>query len=483
MMKRFLSVLSALLMLAASAEAKIKLPSLLGDNMVLQRNARVMIWGSTDRVAAVKVETSWDGRKYSTRPDKDGNWSVLVDTPDAGGPFSISISDGDKLRLDNVLVGEVWICSGQSNMEMPVGGWDHQRVEGAFQTIREAGSTPLIRMFTVARNNASEPQEDCTGEWKTSTPVHVHGFSATAYYFGKTLSEFLPDIPIGLIATDWGGTPIEAWLSTKALESTPGINLPLSKSLYWEEVRTSQLFNGMIYPLRHYRARGFIWYQGEANLVNAADYAAITVSMVNEWRSLWNNPDMPYYLVQIAPYSYGDPQGAGLPLLVEQQYRIPELLPHSGVAATTDIGHRDCIHPPYKKEVGERLAFLSLAQDYGIQGLPVTPRYQGMTVEQATVRLRFDRGPTAGDGFRVHGTDRKLVLQGFEIAGADRIWHPAAAQIDWNTNDILVSSPDVPSPVAVRYAFHNWPEGANVVTDNGLPLPMFRTDDWPAGHE
>ena len=483
MMKRFLPILSMLLVLATSTEAKVKLPSLLGDGMVLQRNTRVMIWGSTDRASAIRVETSWDSRRYSTRPDQSGNWSVLVDTPDAGGPYSISISDGDKLRLDHVLIGEVWICSGQSNMEMPIGGWDHQRVEGALQTVREAGSTPLIRMFTVARNNASEPQEDCTGEWKTSTPAHVHDFSATAYFFGKTLAEFLPGVPIGLIATDWGGTPIEAWLSTKALESTPGINLSLSKSLYWEEVRTGQLFNGMIYPLRHYAARRFIWYQGEANLVNSADYAAITVSMVNEWRTLWNNPDMPYYLVQIAPYSYDDPQGAGLPLLVEQQYRIPELLPHSGVAATTDIGHRDCIHPPYKKEVGERLAFLALAQDYGIQGLPVMPRYREMAVEQATVRLRFDRGPAAGDGFRVHGADRKLDLRGFEIAGADRVWYPATAEIDWNTNDILVSSPSVPSPVAVRYAFHNWPEGANVVTDDGLPLPMFRTDDWPVGRE
>ena len=373
MMKRFLPILSALLVLATGTEAKVKLSSLLGDGMVLQRNARVMIWGSTDRAATVQVETSWDSRRYSTRPDPSGNWSVLVDTPDAGGPYSISISDGDKLRLDNVLIGEVWICSGQSNMEMPLGGWDHQRVEGALQTIREAASTPLIRMFTVARNNASEPQEDCSGEWKTSTPAHVHDFSATAYFFGKTLAEFLPGVPIGLIATDWGGTPIEAWLSTKALESTPGINLSLSKSLYWEEVRTGQLFNGMIYPLRHYAARGFIWYQGEANLVNAADYASITVSMVNEWRTLWNNPDMPYYLVQIAPYSYDAPQGTGLPMLVEQQYRIPELLPHSGVAATTDIGHRDCIHPPYKKEVGERLAFLALARRTGDGPAPVRP--------------------------------------------------------------------------------------------------------------
>ena len=201
--------------------------------------------------------------------------------------------------------------------------------------------------------------------------------------------------------------------------------------------------------------------------------------MVNEWRSLWGNPDMPYYLVQIAPYSYDNPEGRGLPLLVEQQYRIPELLPHSGVAATTDIGHRDCIHPPFKMEVGERLAWLALANDYGFKGLPVTPRFKEMETEGSSIRLRFEKVSAAGDGFRVHGSHRKLELGGFEIAGADRVWHPATAEIEWSTNDILVSSPEVPAPVAVRYAFHNWPEGANVVTDSGLPVPMFRTDDWP----
>ncbi len=461
------------------APAKVTLPSLLGDGMVLQRDAAVQLWGSSDR-SKVTVVTSWDGKKYSVKTDTSGNWCVQVNTPvSGGGPYTITLNDGDKRILRDVHVGEVWICSGQSNMEMPLGGWEHQRVENAYETIRDAASTPLVRMFTVARNNADTPQEDCRGSWKASTPETLRDFSATAYHFGKTLSRFMPDMPIGLIATDWGGTPIEAWLSVKTLENTPGVNVPLSKSLHWEEVHTGQLFNGMIYPLRRFAARGFIWYQGEANLVNAFDYATLTVAMVNEWRSLWGNPDMPYYLVQIAPYSYDNPEGRGLPLLVEQQFRIPELLPHSGVAATTDIGHRDCIHPPFKKEVGERLAWLALANDYGFKGLPVTPRYKEMETEGSSIRLRFEKVSAAGDGFRVHGSHRKLDLGGFEIAGADRVWHPAAAEIEWSTNDILVSSPEVPAPVAVRYAFHNWPEGANVVTDSGLPVPMFRTDDWP----
>ena len=477
-MRKLIIVISVLLAFVVQAAAKVTLPSLMGSGMVLQRNSQVNIWGSTDKSAAVKVETSWDGKKYSARPDAEGNWCVKVSTPDAGGPYSIVISDGDRIRLDDVLIGEVWICSGQSNMEMPLGGWDHQRVNDAYGTIMDAKSTPLVRMFTVARNNATEPQDDCKGEWKKSTPGALRHFSATAYHFGKTLSRFMPDVPIGLIATVWGGTPIEAWLSVGALEATPGINLELSKSLYWDVVHTGQLYNGMIYPLRKYVARGFIWYQGEANLVNSFDYATLTVSMVNEWRALWGNPDMPYYLVQIAPYSYDEPDATDLPLLVEQQYRIPSLLPDSAVAATTDIGHRDCIHPPFKKEVGERLAWLALARDYGFGDLPVAPVFKSMKVEGSTARLSFDGVSTIGNCFRIHGQHKKLEIKGFEVAGSDRIFHEASAVIEWKTNDILVSCPDVPEPVAVRYAFHNWPEGANLLTDDGLPVPMFRTDDW-----
>ena len=474
-MKKIVLFLSALLAFCATAVAEVTLPSLMGDGMVLQRNSQVNLWGSATG-STVKVETSWDGRKYSVKSDSDGSWRVQVSTPDAGGPYRITFNDGQKIVLDNVLIGEVWICSGQSNMEMPVGGWDHQRVNGSAETIRAATSTPLVRMFTVKRNNADEPQETCEGEWKTSTPAAVRYFSAAAYYFGKTLSEYLPDVPIGLIATDWGGTPIEAWMSTGALEATPGINLQLAKSHRWYEVRTGQLFNGMIYPLRKYKARGFIWYQGEANLNAAVDYPALTVSMVNEWRELWGDPDMPYYLVQIAPHAYGNPAADALPRFVEQQYRIPSLLPHSAVAPTTDIGHCDCIHPPFKQEVGERLAWLALARDYGISDLPVAPEYKGMKIEGSAVRLSFKRGGGAGDGLMCFGPQRKLELKGFEVAGADRVWHDAVAEIERKTNDILVSSPEVPHPAAVRYAFRNWPEDANVTTDNGLPLPMFRTD-------
>lgn len=477
-MKRIALTFVALTVFSISSVAKITLPSLMGNGMVLQRNSSVKLWGHTDSKGPVTAVPSWDGSEYTSFPDGNGSWTILVDTPAEGGPYSVSISDGEEIILDNVLIGEVWICSGQSNMEMPVGGWEHQSVNGAFETIMDAGSTPLVRMFTVPRTKAKEPQENCGGEWKNCTPDNLRWFSAAAYYFGKALSRALPGVPIGLIGSYWGGTNIEAWLSEKALEATPGIDQAIARRTGWDGILPAELYNGMIYPLRNYAARGFIWYQGEANLINAKDYPALTVSMVREWRRIWENPEMPYYFVQIAPYRYDDPSDRSLPLLVEQQYRIPDLLPHSAVAPTTDIGHCDCIHPPYKKEVGERLAILALENDYGFNGLPDTPTFRSMTVEKNVARLTFDGVSGAGNSFRIHGPHKQLEPAGFEIAGPDRVWYKAKAVIDWDTNDILVSSPEVPEPVAVRYAFHNWPEGANVATDYGMPLPPFRTDDW-----
>ena len=474
-------LLLAVLLAGASLEAQeLRLHRLIADHAVLQQNAQVPIWGWGKPGEKVLVSASWYKKPVVTTVASDSTWMATVPTYEADGqPAALVVRCGKQvITVKDLLIGEVWICSGQSNMEMPLGGWDHQRVAGAYETIRDAASTPLIRMFTVERNNADTPQEDCAGAWQCATPQALRWFSATAYHFGKTLSQFMPDVPVGLVATDWGGTPIEAWLSVEALENTPGIDVAFSKTLHWDKVTTGQLFNGMIYPLRNYKARGFIWYQGEANLYNPKDYPLITVSMVKEWRALWGNPDMPYYLVQIAPYSYDDPDGMNLPVLVENQYRIPALLEHCGIAATTDIGHRDCIHPPFKKEVGERLAWLALARDYGFEGLPVTPTYKSVAYDGAVARVSFNGVSTIGDCFRVHGAHEQLVLGGFELAGEDRVWHPASARIDWDTNDILVTSPDVPAPVAVRYAWRNWPAGANVLTDSGLPLPPFRSVEW-----
>lgn len=473
-------LLAALLATFSLNAQELKLHHLFTSHAVLQQESVVPVTGWGKPGASVLVSASWCKKSVTTKVEADGTWRADVPTREASCvPQQVVVRSGkEEIALTDILIGEVWVCSGQSNMQMPLGGWDHQRVANAYETIRDAASTPLVRMYTVERNNADTLQEDCSGSWQCSTPAAARHFSATAYHFGKTLSQFMPDVPVGLLVTDWGGTPIEAWLSVEALEKTPGIDVAFSKTLHWEEVTTGQLFNGMIYPLRHYPARGFIWYQGEANLDNPKDYPLITVSMVNEWRALWGNPDMPYYLVQIAPYSYDEPDGTKLPVLVENQYRIPSMLVHCGIASTTDIGHKDCIHPPYKKEVGERLAWLALANDYGFRDLPVTPVYKSVVFDGATARVSFNGVTTTGNCWRIHGPHERLVLGGFEVAGEDHVWHPASAWIDWNTNDIFVTSEAVPAPVAVRYAWRNWPAGANVVTDNGLPLPPFRSVSW-----
>jgi len=477
---RICLLLAGLLASISLGAQELRLHRLLSDHAVLQQNSVVPVVGWGKPGETVSVSASWYKKPVTVKVQEDGTWMAQLPTFEADGRNqSLTVKSGkDKITVRDLAIGEVWVCSGQSNMQMPLGGWDHQRVANAYETIRDAASTPMVRMFTVERNNADTLQEDCAGSWERSTPSAARQFSATAYHFGKTLSQFMPKVPIGLLVTDWGGTPIEAWLSVKALENTPDIDVAFSKTLHWEEVTTGQLFNGMIYPLRHYPARGFIWYQGEANLDNPKDYPKITVSMVNEWRALWGKADMPYYLVQIAPYSYDEPDGTKLPVLVENQYKIPAMLEHCGIAATTDIGHRDCIHPPYKKEVGERLAWLALANDYGFNGLPVNPTYKSVAFDGPVARVSFNGVSTIGDCWRIHGPQEKLVLKGFELAGEDHVWHPASAEIDWNTNDILVRSEEVPAPVAVRYAWHNWPAGANVVTDNGLPLPPFRSVNW-----
>ena len=407
-------LLAALLATFSLNAQELRLHHLFTSHAVLQQEAVVPVTGWGKPGATVQVSASWQKKPVTARVLPDGTWRADVPTREASAvPQQLAVRSGkEEIVLTDLLIGEVWVCSGQSNMQMPLGGWDHQRVANAYETIRDAASTPLVRMYTVERNNADTLQEDCSGSWQCSTPAAARYFSATAYHFGKTLSQFMPDVPVGLLVTDWGGTPIEAWLSVDALEKTPGIDVAFSKTLHWEEVTTGQLFNGMIYPLRHYPARGFIWYQGEANLDNPKDYPLITVSMVNEWRRLWGNPDMPYYLVQIAPYSYDEPDGTKLPVLVENQYRIPSMLAHSGIASTTDIGHKDCIHPPYKKEVGERLAWLALANDYGFRDLPVTPTYKSVAFDGATARVSFNGVTTTGNCWRIHGPHEKLVLAG-----------------------------------------------------------------------
>ena len=297
-MKRFF-LAAVVLLLAVQAEAEVKLPALLGSNMVLQRNTEVNFWGEASPRSRVLLTASWDGRTYDAKADAEGRWAMKIATGEAGGPYTVTVSDGKEVVLDNVMLGEVWVCSGQSNMEMPVSGFMFQPVEGAVDAIADAGMYPGIRMFTVPRVSSKTPLDDCDAAWQTATPASVGQFSAVGYFFGRMLYKAL-GIPVGLITSNWGGSTIEAWMTVDAIDATPGIDHAVAKSGTYDNSIPQRLYNGMILPVCRYTAKGFIWYQGESNRKNWYDYKALQVSLVKLWRETWGDGKMPFYYTQLA---------------------------------------------------------------------------------------------------------------------------------------------------------------------------------------
>lgn len=477
-----------------NVHARVTLPSLIGDNMVLQRNAEVNIWGKASANKMVTVTVSWDNAKYRAKADGNGDWRVKVKTGDAGGPYRITVSDGSPLTLSGVMLGEVWICSGQSNMEMPLCGFMMQPVENYVEHLMDVPEKAAnLRFFQVPRTTSDEPVDTCGGTWQLPTMRNASVFSACGYFFGLTLSRAMKTVPIGLISSNWGGTRIECWMSDDAIRETPDIDNVFSLSGKGNESAPHGQFNAMIWPLRHYTAKGWIWYQGESNRDKWSDYRNLLVSMVKLWREAWDNAGMPFYFAQLAPYQYDGKERKALPLMVEAQYQAMALIPHSGIATTTDLGNRTCIHPQKKYEVGMRLAWLALRNDYGIDGVPLPPpTFKSMEKvyneywKCDQLVLSFNNLSKSGD-FNVpdsivgYEKDGYCSPGGFEIAGEDRIWHKARASFQWWKNRIEVWSDEVPEPVAVRYAFRNFPEDANVRTTSGQALPPFRTDDWEIG--
>lgn len=477
-MKKLLSFALAASVSFAVA-AKIELPPIIGSNMVLQRNDTVALWGKAKPGTKVKIQTGWDGKNYTCKTGDDGRWKQQVITGDAGGPYKIIFSDGEETVLDNILLGEVWICGGQSNMEMPVCGDATQPAEGSYEALRTVKDYPDIRMFTVPRADTDVPLDSCGGSWLVSTPKNVSRFSAVAYYFGRTLSDFI-DVPVGLIANSYGGSSIEAWMTEDCIKNIEGANIEAAYSGRLPREKPQRLWNAMLCPIMPFAARGFIWYQGEANLDRWFDYAKMQKAMIALWRKAWNKDDMPFYITQIAPFAYGgDPDNQRLPLLIEAQWQAAKATPHCAVASTTDVGNRDCIHPAKKRQVGERLAWLALANDYGVEGLPApAPTFYKMERHGEHELLLIFKNVNAIDSFVYYDDNGSLEIGGFEIAGGDQVFYPAKVKTNVWSNKIYLSSPQVPDPVAVRYAFRNYDAQANLHTNYGQPVPPFRTDNW-----
>jgi sialate O-acetylesterase len=450
--------------------------------MVLQRELPVPVWGLAD--TGEEVTVTFGGQSKTTEAGKDGRWQVKLDALKANAKGqALTISGKNKVTLKDVLVGEVWICSGQSNMEWRLA----QTLNGKDEVAK--ANHPLIRLFNVP-GHITNPlaQDKCPGSWTACDSKTAGGFSAVGYFFGRRLQQELK-VPVGLVGSNWGGTRIEPWTSPAGFHSVPELkSIATTVDGYTADSKVSgrspsAIYNAMIHPLAPFAMRGAIWYQGESNGNEGESYYHKTQALVNGWRKLFN-PDLAFYWVQLANFQKPNEDAAGgngWSKLREAQRKALNIK-HTGMAVIIDIGEANDIHPRNKQDVGWRLGQWALHQTYGKKDLvPSGPLYKSHKTEGSAIRLKFDN---VGSGLIVGSkeglkptqevADGKLAR--FAIAGADKQWHWAEAKIEGD--DILVSSSNVAKPIAVRYAYSMHPAGANLYNKEGIPASPFRTDDW-----
>jgi sialate O-acetylesterase len=505
-----LTVCSVTALLCAVSWADVRLPAVIGDNMVLQTGTRVSLWGWADPNEEINVHVSWSKVDWTIQADSQGKWIFQTASPQTGGPYEIAFKGKTTITVKNILAGEVWACSGQSNMEMAVQSSANAKEEIA------AADYPQIRLFTVEKKVAEKPLDDCKGKWVVCSPQTAGGFSAAGYFFGRELHKEIKQ-PIGLIHTSWGGTPAEAWTSPAALQENPNLEpiltrykqaletLPQAMTKYkedlakWQEAvkqakadgkqppsrpgaplgpdnpnSPSGLYNAMIAPLVPYTIRGVIWYQGESNAGRAYQYRDLFPTMIKSWWTAWEQEgqeDFAFLFVQLANFMpvKEEPGDSTWAELREAQLMTLEL-PNTGMAVITDIGDAKDIHPKNKQDVGKRLALWALANTYGKNVVYSGPMYKSMVKKGHTIVLDFNH---LGGGLVAKGGE---PLKGFAIAGADRKFVWADAKIDGDK--IVVSSEKVADPVSVRYAWADNPV-CNLYNKAGLPASPFRTDTWP----
>lgn len=455
----------------------VELPDIISDNAVLQQRAETRLWGWSKPGKDVAVTPSWAGGKsYTAKADsRTGRWEVNIATPEATfTPQSIRFDDGEApVSIDNVLIGEVWLCSGQSNMEMPLRGFWCQPVEGAAQAIAYSGKYPGVRVATVPKKASYKPEERVEGKWKVSSPENAADFSALAYFFATSLTDML-NVPVGIISCAYGGSKVEGWIPEEKLDTYPGWNMAAEKdSALNEWERIGVMYNAMLHPVIGYTVKGFLWNQGESNVGRHKEYPGHQRDMVGIWREKWGNEDMPFYFVELPGWKYGNGEETAAAYFRECQHRAAEITPNSGIVCTTDLmypSELEDIHARKKREIGERLAFMAAARTYGIDGVPHTyPSYKSVDLNGPTATLHFNNADA--------GLNPNMDLPGFEVAGDDRVFYPAKATEDWNARTVTVSSDKVKDIKAVRYCFNNFAIG-QLKDMYGMPLIPFRTDDW-----
>ena len=484
MNKKFL-VLAALAFSFTGAQAKVKLPHILGNNMIIQQNSEANLWGWDKPGTEVNVSTSWSSQKYTTKTDKSGKWAVKVQTPKASyTPLSITFDDGEQVTLHNILAGEVWVCAGQSNMEMPVKGFGNCPVEDYNKTVVEANEYKGIHYVKIPSVMSNKPLDDANCEWKEISPETVGEASATGYFFAQVVNKAL-DIPIGLVMANKGGTRVESWLDRDYLkkntnEETDSAKIVKSKKFKWDFHYPLLWGNGTFHPILNYTVKGILYYQGCSNVGDpAGQYTQRLADLVAQWRRDFKQGELPFYFVQIAPYHNGDINGDWGPKLREQQFNAAKIIPNSGIVCTEDLVYPyevEQIHPCQKRQVGERLAYQALNKTYGMKSLICeSMTFKEMKIVGDTVKVHFDNQFGAYNRFE--------GIEGFEVAGEDKVFHKATAKHFWQEgNDpwnecIIITSPEVKKPVALRYCFRNFQLG-NMANAGGLPLFPFRTDNW-----
>ncbi len=482
MQKRFFT-LAILALLAISMQAKVRLPHIIGDNMILQQNTEARLWGWDKPGQKVSVTVSWNQQVYTTKADKDGRWLVKVPTPAASyHPLSITFDHGEKTTIKNVLSGEVWVCAGQSNMEMPVRGFGNCPVEGYNDEVINARQFRGIHYVKIPSVMSMKPLDDANCEWCEIGPETVGEASATGYFFAQVVNRAL-DIPVGLIMANKGGTRVESWLTRENLTKythEPLDTMEIVRGHEWDYHRQLVWGNGTFNPILNYTVKGIIFYQGCSNVGDPGDqYSERLALLVNQWRSQFGLGEIPFYFVEIAPYHYDNVNADNGARLREQQYLAAQRIPNSALVCTNDLAYpyeSTQIHPAQKRPVGQRLAYLALNQTYGMKNVWCkSPSFKDMKIVGDTIHIHLN--DDYGSINRFEG------IEGFEVAGPDHVFYPAKATHFWQPGGgywdetIQIVCPEVKEPVALRYCFKNFQLG-NLKNGAGLPLFPFRTDKW-----
>ena len=452
------------------AESKVVLPDVFDNNMVIQQSSNLRLWGVAKPQKLVKIKASWSTKEYKIQTYKDGKWSVTIPTPAASfTPHTIRFDDGHITLLRGILIGDVWFCSGQSNMEMTFKGFTNQPIDQAERMIQESSNSQAIRMFKVKRNSAESPSQDGIGKWLIAGPSTLEQFSVVAYSFAKKLHEELK-IPIGIIHSSWGGSSVEGWMNSDLVDNYSDMNLneDIPDSENWR--KPCVMYNGMLKPFVRVPIKGFVWYQGEANIDRYSTYANKLTDMINLWRFEWKLGKLPFYLVEIAPYLYEHPVNAAK--LREAQQQTARQTEKTWIVCTNDLVRPDeanIVHPSQKEPIGQRLANLALKNTYG-RDIPCSdsPTYSSIETKGNRSKLYFSN--------TYEGLQSKGEFGGFEVADSNQVFLPAQAK--WQADgSIEVFHADISNIASVRYCFKNYSVGS-IKNSCGLPLFDFRTDNW-----